>query len=173
MPKGNNDELTATIVGIILFGMIFFGAIIIASCNLLPTFFWGMILFAVLFLILLFVHLFFFIDEDWMFALIWIIPLALCFIFGAGTFVTYKICYEVSQTSLGQGSLDLYNTIANTQEELNNAINQAIENSCEAMTEEQCNLLKQNIELCKDVQDVANMANKIKKGADIANKIAQ
>jgi hypothetical protein len=87
----------------------------------------------------------------------------------------YIIGFGIGGTVLGQASVQTYQAISGAEQQTSNAMNQAIEDtiktSCENLDNKSCATLKESISMFKTTQDVVDMAEKLKKGIDVIQKI--
>lgn len=82
------------------------------------------------------------------------------------TSITWFIGYGIGGTSFGEASLEIYYTITGAEQqvtqELQNAINLVVDESCKTLTEENCNLLKATAKSAKTLQEVSAKVNQLK-----------
>jgi len=79
--------------------------------------------------------------------------------------LTYFIGYGIGGTSIGQASLEVYNTLTGVEEEISqtmdNATKEFIEASCQTLPEESCNILRQSAEAGKSLQELQGLVNNL------------
>ena len=90
-----------------------------------------------------------------------------------GTGFTYGIGYGLGNSSIGQVSLEVHDAVTGVQEQLDNSINQAVDEGCKTMPQESCQLLRGSISTYRTVQDITDMAEKLKKAADVAQAVSR
>ncbi len=82
------------------------------------------------------------------------------------TFITWFIGYGIGGTSFGEASVEIYTTITGAEQQVNqelqNAINQVIDESCKTLDEQSCNVLKNTAKSAQTLQEVADKANQLK-----------
>jgi ABC-type multidrug transport system fused ATPase/permease subunit len=92
------------------------------------------------------------------------------------TSITWFIGYGIGGTSFGEASVEIYTTITGAEQqvsqELQNAINQVIDESCKTLDEQNCNLLKTTAKSAQTLQEVTDKANQLKSIADTAKSIS-
>ena len=99
--------------------------------------------------------------------------IAIAFVlFVLGMFITYEVGYGLGGTPFGQLALSVYGIKQEVTNSVETAINQAIDASCQTMTTEQCSLLRTSAKTVQTVQEVSDLADKIKTANNIATKLA-
>jgi len=92
------------------------------------------------------------------------------------TSVTWFVGYGIGGTSFGEASVEIYTTITGAEQqvsqELQNAINQVVDESCKTLDEQSCNLLKTTAKSAQTLQAVTDKANQLKSIADTAKSIS-
>ena len=161
------------VMGFILAVFIVVASAIIISRRLFPFFLVGsMILFGVL--IIVGIIEIFFRDRSNLdfqeYISVWIAGFWIIFLIGTG--VTYGIGYGLGGTSFGQASLEVYYAFTGMEQELENAINDVVEQSCKSLPEESCQLLRQTAETAKTLQEVKDLADNLRKASDVADSVS-
>jgi hypothetical protein len=91
------------------------------------------------------------------------------------TSITWFIGYGIGGTSFGEASLEIYYTITGAEQQINqelqNAINQVVDESCKTLDEQSCNLLKTTAESARTLQEVSDKANELKQLGNLAQKV--
>ena len=90
-----------------------------------------------------------------------------------GTGITYVIGYGLGGTSIGEASIQVYDSLNEVEEQFDNSINLVIEDSCKTLDEKSCLILRQNYNNFKTIQEVTDMTKKLKKTAVIVDKISK
>ncbi|MBT7193596.1 hypothetical protein HN652_05085 [archaeon] len=82
------------------------------------------------------------------------------------TLITWFIGYGIGGTPLGEACVEIYTTITETEQQVNeevqNAINTLVNESCESLDEQSCNILKTTTESAQTLQEVTNKDNQLK-----------
>lgn len=82
------------------------------------------------------------------------------------TGITWFVGYGVGGTSFGEASVEIYTTITGAEQQVNqelqNAINQVIDESCKTLDEQSCNMLKNTAKTAQTLQEVTDKANQLK-----------
>jgi len=82
-------------------------------------------------------------------------------------FLSYSIGYGIGSTPIGEASLEVFTALnlvkQKTTDTMNQAISESINESCEQLPEKNCQDLRSMRDDFETVQDVINMANKIKR----------
>ncbi|HLD89401.1 MAG TPA: hypothetical protein VI911_00015 [Patescibacteria group bacterium] len=88
------------------------------------------------------------------------------------TSVTWFIGYGIGGTSFGEASVEIYTTIVGAEQQVNqeiqNAMNQIIDESCKTLDEQSCNILKTTAKSAQTLQEVTDKANQLK---DLSNNL--
>ena len=88
------------------------------------------------------------------------------------TSVTWFIGYGIGGTSFGEASVEIYTTITGAEQQINqelqNAMNQVIDESCKTLDEQSCNMLKTTAKTAQTLQEVTDKANQLK---DLSNTV--
>ena len=88
------------------------------------------------------------------------------------TSITWFVGYGIGGTSFGEASVEIYSTITGAEQQVNqelqNAINQVVDESCKTLDEQSCNLLKTTAKSAQTLQEVSNKANQLK---DLSNTV--
>ena len=88
------------------------------------------------------------------------------------TSVTWFIGYGIGGTSFGEASVEIYTTITGAEQQVNqelqNAINQVVDESCKTLDEQSCNILKTTAKSAQTLQEVTDKANQLK---GLTNKV--
>ena len=91
------------------------------------------------------------------------------------TSVTWFIGYGIGGTSFGEASVEIYTTLTGAEQQINqelqNAINQAVDESCKTLDKQSCDLLKTTAESAQTLQEVTDKANQLKELSDKAKSI--
>jgi|SRR3989344_5469933 len=163
------------IAGFIIGGVIALAIAIIVARQLFPVFLVLSIL-SFVGLIVCGVKDVFFRDEwsDGYWSLYALIIFGVCF---GGLLITYFIGYGIGGTPFGEASLEIYYALTGAQQEISDAlrtsINQVVEENCKILPEESCNILKQTAESAQTLQEVTDMADKLKKSVDVVNSLSK
>jgi len=92
------------------------------------------------------------------------------------TAVTWFIGYGIGGTSFGEASVEIYNTITGAEQQVNqelqNAINQVVDESCKTLDEQNCNLLKTTAKSAQTLQEVSDKATQLKDLSNAVNSIS-
>jgi Na+-transporting methylmalonyl-CoA/oxaloacetate decarboxylase gamma subunit len=92
------------------------------------------------------------------------------------TSITWFIGYGIGGTSFGEASVEIYTTITGAEQqvtqELQNAINQVVDESCKTLDEQNCNLLKTTAKTAQTLQEVTDKANQLKDMADSVKSVS-
>ena len=87
----------------------------------------------------------------------------------------YVVGYGLGNTQVGLAIQDTGDTIVDAEQQLeetfDKAINDIVEDGCKTLDEVSCDSLRTFSKSVETIEEVTNFANKLKKGADIANKI--
>ena len=168
MPR-NSDEGKWIVMGIVVLMAI--AAAILISRMLFPIFLIGTV-------ISLIVLIFMFISEmrsgyesygdD---SIIYVgIAFGVCLI---GTGITYGIGYGIGNSPIGELSLQVHGAVTGVQQELDNSINQAIDESCKSLPQENCQLMRNAVNTFRTVQDVTDFADKLRTAKKVVDKISK
>ena len=92
------------------------------------------------------------------------------------TSITWFIGYGIGGTSFGEASVEIYTTITGAEQqvsqELHNAINQVVDESCKTLDEQSCNLLKTTAKSAQTLQEVTDKANQLKSIRDTVKSVS-
>ncbi len=166
----NEKEMTA--LGMVIIFVI--GTIIYTARYLYPLFAFLTLLSFIALIITLLIDLFkkdkYFDFMDWKS----LIPGALFIFFGFFTWASYSIGYGFGNTPIGQTSLMVHDSINDANQKLTDAvdqsINQLVEENCKVLDQQSCSLLREAVKSGKTLQEISDMADNLKKIANIANK---
>lgn len=82
------------------------------------------------------------------------------------TGITWFVGYGIGGTSFGEASVEIYTTITGAEQQINqelqNAMNQVIDESCKTLDEQSCNMLKTTAKSAQTLQEVTDKANQLK-----------
>jgi len=84
-----------------------------------------------------------------------------------GLFITYFIGYGIGWTSFGLACTQVYTAFTGVDEQMNQAINQVVVDSCKTLPKESCDLLQQTAKSAKTLQEVSDMADKLKAASNL------
>lgn len=92
------------------------------------------------------------------------------------TFVTWFIGYGIGGTSFGKASVEIYTTITGAEQqvsqELQNAMNQVIDESCKTLDEQSCDLLRTTAKSAQTLQEVTDKANQLKELSNTVKSVS-
>jgi len=92
------------------------------------------------------------------------------------TGITWFVGYGIGGTSFGEASVEIYTQITGAQEQVNqelqNAINQVVNESCKTLDEQNCNILKTTAKSAQTLQEVTDKANQLKSVSDTVKSIS-
>lgn len=163
MSNGLNAE-EQRILGFIITGLIIIGAAIVIARKLFAWFLILSIIFFISFIIFMLIELF---TRDHSNLEIWdyistYIGIAFLIML-VGLSITYFIGYGLGGTSFGQAALDVYYTFNEAERLMENSITDLVEETCKTIPEKDCITLKNYAKTAKTLQEVADMANILKK----------
>jgi hypothetical protein len=162
------------VMAFIISAMIVIGAAIAIAKSLFPYFLLGSIVLLIALIISAIIEIFF---RDYDYLDFWdyisvYIGIAFLIVI-SGMFITYFIGYGVGGTSLGQACTEVYNAFTGAEEQMNQAINQVVEESCKTIPKESCETLRVTAKTAKTLQEVQNMADKLKTAKELADSISK
>lgn len=165
-------------VGSVLTILFVVGAAIFIARSLFPYFLIGSIILFVVLIISIIVEVFFR-DHDYLD--FWnYVSTYVGIVFGIaliGMFITYFIGYGIGGTSLGEASLQVYTAFTGAEQQVSDAleqlINSVVEENCKILPQDQCDLLRATARNAKTLQEVTDLAEKLKKSLAVANSLAK
>lgn len=162
------------VVAFIVSAMIVIGAAIAIAKSLFPYLLLGSIVLFVALIISVIIEIFFR-DHDylefWDYISVYIGIAFLIVLFGM--FITYFIGYGIGGTSLGQACTEVYNAFTEVEDQMNQAIDQVVNESCKTLPEESCQTLMITAKTARTLQEVQDMADKLKKAQEVKDSLSK
>jgi hypothetical protein len=92
------------------------------------------------------------------------------------TGLTWGIGYGFGETPVGKASVELYVGITGAEQKVSggmqDAINKLVDESCETLTEENCNLLKFTAKSAQTLKEVSDKANQLKTLGSVVKSVS-
>ncbi len=106
-----------------------------------------------------------------------IIPVAIASgIFFLLALMTYFVGFGFGGTSIGQATVQVYDSVTGAQQQVSDSvwqsINQIVDSSCQELSKESCATLRTFAKTAKTVQEVSDLADKLKTAQRVARAVS-